>query len=266
MKAFVQLMGLLTLIAAGMTLITGSLNAIFDWDLGLKIGGSSIPLPPDFFSVVAVALLLVIIGGLFFLIADAKRVFRFIRRYRWRVLIGLATTIAVLVIGFPYAMPNLSLELAVQEGDSAKAQAMLDQRQYPTAVLNDLTYWSLKNQDFILTKKMLDRGADINHRRGEFKSTLLDAAVHFFDPSATEFLIQQGIDLNAQDSLGRTALHTLITYRRTNVTGADEAQILALVKQLVTAGANPKIENQAGKTPLQLAQDMQYNTIVEFLK
>lgn len=266
MQAFLELMGVLILIAAGLTFIAGSLNALFGWDLALKIGGSTIPLPDDFTGVVAGAVILLLLGGLCFLLANLQRSFAFLRRRRRSAFALVVVTVAVLVIGLSQLFPDLSLELAVQEGNSAAAQAMLQERQYPPSVLSDLTYWSLQNQDYVLTQMLFDQGADIHHRRGEFNSTLLHDAATFFDPSATDFLLEKGIDVNAQDSRGRTALHLLITYRGSGAEKLDQSQLLAMVKGLVAAGADSNLADQAGETPLTLAKAKGYDAMIQVLQ
>ncbi|MGB3492813.1 MAG: ankyrin repeat domain-containing protein [Elainellaceae cyanobacterium] len=266
MQAFFELMSLLILVAAGLTLIAGGLNALFDWNLALKIGGSQIPLPEDFTSVVFVALGLVVCSGLFFLLADLKRPFRFLKQHRRSALAGLGVGVAIAIIAVPRALPNFFLELAVQSGDSEKAEAMLEQRDYPVEVLDDLTYWALKNEDYDVAQLMFDQGADINHRRGEFESTLLHDATTFFAPTATDFLLEQGVDVNAQDDLGRTALHVLMTYRANNVEGADEAQILTLTEKLLAAGADATVASQAGETAATLAENNGYEQVVQLLQ
>lgn len=40
-------------------------------------------------------------------------------------------------------MPHWFLEGAIQAGDSAKSQALLEERDYPPGVLNPLLYWGL---------------------------------------------------------------------------------------------------------------------------
>lgn len=266
MQAFFELMSLLILIAAGLTLIAGGLNAIFDWNLALKIGGSQIPLPEDFIGVVFVTLGLVFCSGLFFLLADFKRPIRFLNQHRRSALVLLGVGVAIAIIAVPRALPNFFLELAVQGGDSEKAEAMLEQRKYPVEVLDNLTYWALKNEDYEVAQLMFDQGADINHRREEFGSTLLHDAVTFFAATATDFLLEQGIDVDAQDDLGRAALHMLMTYRANNVAEADEAQILAMTEKLLAAGADANVASQAGETAVTLAESNGYDQVVQLLQ
>jgi ankyrin repeat protein len=40
---------------------------------------------------------------------------------------------------------------------------------------------------------------------------------------------------------------------------------VAIVKQLMSAGADPRLRNQEGATPLQLAQEAKQTAVVEYL-
>ncbi|NJN72598.1 MAG: hypothetical protein HC799_07175 [Limnothrix sp. RL_2_0] len=120
MQAFLDLIAILLVFAAALTFVSGSLNALFGWNLGLRIGGSSIPLPEDFVSVVAIAIALIILSGFFFVVADFKRAGRFIKKYKWFVLSGLAVTVAIAAIATAQFAPNLALELAVQGATQKK--------------------------------------------------------------------------------------------------------------------------------------------------
>ncbi len=259
MQAFLNLMSLSLFFVAILILITGSLNAIFGWSLGIKVGASSMPLPDEFGTVVILAIVIALIGGFFYIIGNLKQTGAFLKKYRWYVFSGLVVAIAAGVIGLANFLPNLSLELAVQGGNEQK-------HDYPADVLNNLTYWSLKNEDFELTKKMLAEGADLQHQRGEFRTTLLHEAVAYFPPTATDFLIEQNIDVNAQDDFQMTALHRLLSYREGNLEGTDEAEILAIAKSLVAAGADLTLKSEFDKTPIEIAKDKNYTTIVTFFE
>ena len=258
-------MGILTGLAAGMVLLLGSLNALFGWSLALKIGGSVAELPTDFTEVVILSVVLALLGGLFYGLGNIDRVFDWVRRYRWRVLAGLATVVALAIVGTAQIMPTIALELAVQGGNSAKAQTLLQQHSYSPDTLNHLLYWSLQEEDTTVTQLMLDQGADLNHRRGEFDTTLLHQAVLFMPASTTEFLLANGSDVNAKDTYDRNALHELLN-RRADTLAASEAEILALTQQLVTAGIDTTAVNAFDKTPLTLAEEQGYTTVVAYLQ
>lgn len=266
MQAWFQLLAATSWVIAGMVFVTGSLNSIFGWNLGVKTPGSMIEaLPSDFPTIVLLTLFTALLGGVFYVLGNFKQTLKFIRKHRWLILGSIALVTATAVIGLRLAMPNLGLELAVQGGNSTKAQALLQKRDYPVKKLNDLLYWSLQSEDYALTEMMLSQGADINRRRGEFNSPLLHDAVMFFPASATDFLLAQGIDINAQDDLERNALHILLSYRVNHVT-TDEAEMLALVQRLVDAGIDINVTSSLSKTPIAIAQNKGYETVVAYLE
>ena len=261
-------MAIFTLIAAGWTFIIGSLNHLFGWNLALKIGGSVMGTPPDdFVGLIITTLALAIIAGVFWVLGNLRRSLQLLRQYRWFVLAALVVLTAATIIGIRLTAPNLALELAVQEGNSTKAQTLLAKHDYSPEVLEELLYWSLQNEDYVVSQTLLDQGADINHLRGEFQGTLLHNTVHFFSPSVLKFLLEKGADANVQDTLGRTALHSLIGYRARITDGTTtETEILAMAEILVSHGANLALQDQAGKTPLDLAQAEQYTQVARFLE
>jgi hypothetical protein len=63
--------------------------------------------------------------------------------------------------------------------------------------------------------------------------------------SAVECLLDQGAQINAQDIDGNTALHT----------AAKLEKPVAMLRMLLLRGANPKINNGVGHTPLQVEQE-----------
>ncbi len=265
MQAFLQLSGLITWYITGTIFIIGGLNALFGWNLALKSYGSSIDIPSDFTEVVIITVVLAVLGSILSGLGHIDRVLDWIRSHRWTVLIGLAAVALLTTVGLSKVLPNLTLEFAIQGGNSAKAQALLQKHDYSLEVLDNLIYWSLMEEDPIVSQMMLDQGADINHRRGEHNSTLLHSAVLFMPVSATEFLLANNIDVNMKNTFDFNALHSLLKYRADNMT-ADEAEILLLTQQLVTAGIDTTPATSLDETPLDIAQDQGYETVVAYLK
>ncbi|MEM1291672.1 MAG: hypothetical protein AAGH67_09375 [Cyanobacteria bacterium P01_H01_bin.162] len=266
MQAFFQLLSVITWYVAGLVFVAGSLNALFDLNLGLKAAGASTDaLPSDFSTIVILTIFTLLLGAVFYVLGNFRQVLRVMRRYRWPLLGGLALITALTVGGVSLAMPNLMLEMAVQGGDSAKAQSLLQKRDYSEETLNYVLYWAVESEDYVVSEMMLEQGADINHRRGEGDNTLLNYAVMYFPASSTDFLLTQGIDVNVVDEFGTNALHDLLNYRENNVT-TDEAEILALAQQLVDAEIDTELTNTFGDTPLSIAQDQGYETVAAYLE
>lgn len=69
-----------------------------------------------------------------------------------------------------------------------------------------------------------------------------------------ERLIKQGVDVNAKDQYGNTALHF-------SVFNEDMEQ----VKLLIEAGADTTAKNSNGDTPLDIARGIQNQELVDFL-
>lgn len=73
--------------------------------------------------------------------------------------------------------------------------------------------------------------------------TLLHFAVgtDLAEPEVVDLLIKAGIDVDAQDNIGRTALHNTV-----NLVAVPEVRAL-----LMAAGANPNIEDEKGNRPIE---------------
>ncbi|MEO0756921.1 MAG: ankyrin repeat domain-containing protein [Cyanobacteria bacterium J06648_16] len=265
MQAFFQLCASIAWTLAAMFLVGGSLNVLFDLDLAFKVVGSAEALPTDFAGVFGLTALALLIGAGCYAIGNAQLLLKLARRHRWPLLGGVVLVTAAIAVWIASALPELRLEMALTGGNSTQAQTLLQKHEYSGEVLNEMLYWSLKSEDFASTEMMLAQGADINHRRGEFDSTLLHSAVLFFPISATRFLIDNGIDVNAKDAFDRNALHDLLTSRARNLE-SSEAEILSLTQQLTNAGTDTEAVNSFGKTPLTIAQEQDYETVVAHLE
>lgn len=265
MKDILRFISQIFLIFAGLFIVTGTLNTLFGWSLEFKVHNSRSPLPENWSDTISSTTAMLLFSGLFLLLADMKRVLQFLNRHRRPVFVLLGVGVAIAAISLQRFLPILFLEFAVQGGDSEKAQAMLERRDYPVDVLEHLTYSALDNGDYEVARMMFEQGADVNHRRGEFDLTLLHSAVLFFAPEATDFLIDQGIEVNAQDSLGQTALYVLISSRAEH-TNADEAEILAMAESLLAAGADPNLPSERGETAITVAERDGNESLVQLLQ
>jgi len=105
---------------------------------------------------------------------------------------------------------------------------------------------------------VLAAGAELEASQ-EGETPLLRAAWAGFEEGVA-LLLKQGADVNARDSEGNTALHKALA------SGASGATLERLIQHLLAHHADPNLANQAGETPLALAQAYGYNALVDMLK
>ena len=140
MRDIFKLIGQIFLIFAVLFLVAGTLNTLFDWSLEFRTFGSRSPLPENWADTMSSTIAMLLFGGLFFLLADMKRVLQLLKRHRRWALALLGVAVAIAAISLQRFLPILFLEFAVQGGESEKAQATLERREYPVEVLEQLTY------------------------------------------------------------------------------------------------------------------------------
>jgi len=90
-----------------------------------------------------------------------------------------------------------------------------------------------------IVKVLVDAGADINQKQGEFKQTLIMLALHDDNTELVKYLIKKGVDVKAQATDGETALYLAAAYG--NIEAADA---------LLRAGADIDKESSIGFSPL----------------
>lgn len=109
---------------------------------------------------------------------------------------------------------------------------------------------------------LLDSGIDINHQ-DEVCWTVLHWWNFSFDFSKEKFLgmlrllVKRGVDVNALDSRGRTALMLLL------VPGDDQPRTpqLAAIRILIDAGADLHIKNEWGESALSLGLASEFKSV-----
>ena len=95
---------------------------------------------------------------------------------------------------------------------------------------------------------LIEAGADVHVRFGKDRATAIMYAVRF-NPDASwilDTLVQAGVELDARDRHGRTALMNAAAY------GSADPHV---VRSLVNLGADPSLETDAGRTALDLMRD-----------
>jgi len=134
------------------------------------------------------------------------------------------------------ADPLLTLEDTVSDPRALKiVLSHLDEDRLPTDILlRPLCHWSVT--------QLLDAGADANAVAPDGKTALM---WHASESEIAALLIERGADVHATDDDGQSALHIAATW------GEPES-----VKLLLAAGADPALEDNAGKTPIDCIPDV----------
>jgi ankyrin repeat protein len=110
---------------------------------------------------------------------------------------------------------------------------------------------------------LLQHDADLNIPDPTGKNALL-ASVGSNQKDYIRMLVSKGIDINSRDDDGNTALH----YPLSNVL-RDKRYLpysITIVAVLLEEGADPRIKNKEGKSPLDLAEESGENELIDLLK
>lgn len=152
----------------------------------------------------------------------------------------------------------MTLPRAAESGNSAAIQALLhdgapvDQRggsMDETALIIAARHGNLG-----IVKALATAGADI-HARSKYGDTALTAATYFCHPNVSEFLIEQGADVNAKNNgFGSTPLML-----------AAECNDVAIVDALIKRGAKINETNKKGMTALTAAAIKGHAAVVQRL-
>lgn len=100
---------------------------------------------------------------------------------------------------------------------------------------------------------LLEGGANV-HARDDRRETPLHMAA-YGEPEIVTLLVNYGADVNAVDNAGETPLHKAVQY--------PEYQT---VRELLRQGAAKNIQNAAGLTPAQIAEERGWTTLVEIFR
>ncbi|WP_341815349.1 ankyrin repeat domain-containing protein [Wolbachia endosymbiont (group B) of Aricia artaxerxes] len=117
---------------------------------------------------------------------------------------------------------------------------------------NTLLYSAAEIGDLNLVKLLLDNGANIETKNGEYQATPLHGAVLNERLNVVKLLLNRGANVNAEDKDNWTPLHY-----------AADTNSLDIVKVLVDAHANLDARGDYGKAPLDIARD---SSIAEYLE
>ncbi len=120
---------------------------------------------------------------------------------------------------------------------------------------NTPLYSAAEIGDLNLVKLLLDNGANIEAKNGEYQATPLHGAVENYRLDVVKLLLNCGANVNAEDKGNWTPLHY-----------AADTNSLDIVKVLVDAHANLGAKGNYGKIPLDIAKDKRHNNIVKYLE
>jgi ankyrin repeat protein len=100
---------------------------------------------------------------------------------------------------------------------------------------------AVKSHNTEAIRSLVGRGVDVNARQPD-GGTALHWAAHYDDQAAADLLLRAGADVNATNELGATALWL-----------AAAQGSAAMVARLLDGGANPNVALEEGETPLMAA-------------
>ena len=150
MKPFLQLVALLTALTSGLTFVIGVLNKLFDWNLGLGIGGFDIDLPQDFVGTTAVAVGLLAMAGLFELMANFRQILSKVKARPLPYLAVLVLVVGSAVAGL-YNLAGGALGVAVENNDVERVSALIAESDYSKEALGAHLYQALRKQQLELS-------------------------------------------------------------------------------------------------------------------
>ncbi len=254
MKPFLQLVALLTALTSGLTFVIGVLNKLFDWNLGLGIGGFDIDLPQDFVGTTAVAVGLLAMAGLFELMANFRQILSKVKARPLPYLAVLVLVVGSAVAGL-YNLAGGALGVAVENNDVERVSALIAESDYSKEALGAHLYQALRKQQLELADALLKGGADVNRVSGEFETPLLTNACIYFPRDSVVWLLDRGANPNLQDNLGRTPAFNLLQYRSGHFPSESEKDTVELLSRLQQAGADFEISSDDGKSARDLSAE-----------
>ena len=150
----------------------------------------------------------------------------------------------------------LSLGSAVKSGDPATVLLLLQNGADPNACDEYETLplqYAAQNGSWEIFQTLIERDADIRGRDRYGKTVLMSAASSDKADSVriSRYLIQHGLDVNAKDNDGRTALIYSVYFYRDNPPNTMMAQLDLLLQ----SGANRHIQDKDGRTALSYATE-----------
>lgn len=116
-------------------------------------------------------------------------------------------------------------------------------------------HWSAYGDNRGAFDLLVSRGADVNARTDK-KETVLHLLIQWGrKPDQVRFVLDRGVDIDAADACGWTALHRAVLYNRPEI-----------IELLLSEGADLNVKDNDGRTPFWLAKERRQDRIVELLR
>ncbi len=147
---------------------------------------------------------------------------------------------------------------AVKEGDYAKAREEMLKCNCPTARDADgdpLIVLAARNGDMVMTRFLLQSGANPNAATRSDGETALMVFARTDRPDGIALLVAHGVDLDAVNKAGETALIQAVRARK-----------LRAVRALLEAGADPEVADYQGQTALDIARQMRLRNFARLIE
>lgn len=230
MKKWMELFAILIAANALFVFIIGIFNIIFE----LNIAVEDVPLPYQFGELALWSLLLLLVGGMFWLVGNLGRIFKTMGKAPGRSFAIATVATALLIIGGNFGLTMAMggpVQRAIEMGNTQALATLLETNTYASEELSKPLYFALKQSNYEMAKSLVESGANVNYiSQGEFDTPLLLSSVFHFEKEAIAFLLTHGADINTTDNKGRTAMDIAETYRPE----ADKASVIKMLSAAET--------------------------------
>ena len=160
-------------------------------------------------------------------------------------------------VNFHSSYGETPLCVAARKGNTVAVRLLLAAGADPNIIGSDrLTAlsWAIFSGHQSTVTALLDGGADVHVLLQSKRTMLMEAVGHSENTGLIHYLVNQGVDINAIDILGQTALMA-----------AAESNHADNVKVLLAAGADPLIRDRRGRAAADIAHEHHYDSLAALL-